>query len=293
MIVNWLRKKMFARADKRLALKHPPLRVPAQSLAARFEEKLMDWFFTVMFAPLLTVLLAVLYAFAIRHGANINLSLTVPVLLVGIVGVALVAMRIARRHRTEVQNLYLGMLAERYVGQQLERSRYLGFSVFHDITDDADGRTFNIDHIAIGEQGIFVVEAKGKSKPLKGRTEVEFDGERLSFSDGTFTDDPVRQTEANMNYVRDLLFRLLTEQRNPICEFRNAGQLPVTGMIVYPGWFVKRDGFPKKDLVVTTDKPMLRYLQRCRKILSKQEAKELGDLLGNYLRNERRDMLLQ
>ena len=293
MIGNWLRKKMFARPDKRLALKHPPLRVPAQSLEARLEEKLMDWFFTVMFAPLLTLLLAGLYAFAIRHGANINLSLTVPVLLVGIVGVALVAMRIARRHRTEVQNLYLGMLAERYVGQQLERSRYLGFSVFHDITDDADGRTFNIDHIAIGEQGIFVVETKGKSKPLKGPTEVQFDGERLSFSDGTFTDAPVRQTEANMNYVRDLLFRLLREQRNPICEFRNAGQLPVTGMIVYPGWFVKRDGFPKKDLVVTTDKPMLRYLQRCRKILSKQEAKELGDLLGNYLRNERRDMLLQ
>lgn len=293
MIGNWLRKKMFARAGKRLALKHPPLRVPAQSLAADFEEKLMNWFFTVMFAPLVALLLAGLYAFAIHNGAHINLSLTVPVLLVFILGVALVAMRIARRLRTEIQNHYLGMLAERYVGQQLERSRYLGFSVFHDITDVSDGRTFNIDHIAIGEQGIFVVETKGKSKPLKGRTEVEFNGERLSFSDGTFTDNPIRQTEANMKYVRELLFRLLKEQRNPTCEFRNATQVPITGMIVYPGWYVKRDGFPKKNLVVTNDKPMLRYMGRCKKVLSKQEAKELGDLLGNYLRNERREMLLQ
>ena len=44
--------------------------------------------------------------------------------------------------------------------------------IHHDIIGDG----FNIDHILISTKGVYLIETKTYSKPLKGKTEIEFDG---------------------------------------------------------------------------------------------------------------------
>lgn len=293
MFAAWLKRKLLKPIDRRMPLKEPPLRVPAQTLSENFDDKLIDLVAKVIGFPTLLALwflgnLATDFAAGARAELWARSGIYLSVVLLAI----LIVLRWAKGDIKELRNYYLGMLAERFVGQQLERSRAFGFSVFHDIEFTDGGRTFNIDHIAIGRQGIFVVETKGKSKPEKGQTRVRFDGKFLHFTDGTKTDEHINQIEANVARARELLFQLIQDKPNPVCRFHKAEQLPITGLVVYPGWYVERDRFPKKNLAVLSDKPMLRYLRRCHPILSREEAYELGNLLGKHLRDQRRGTLL-
>lgn len=65
-----------------------------------------------------------------------------------------------------------GARAEAAVGDELERLRWAGFEVFHDVPARGIG---NIDHVAVGPQGIFAVETKSHG----GRVEAIPDGRRL------------------------------------------------------------------------------------------------------------------
>jgi len=67
------------------------------------------------------------------------------------------------RLRLRFHALHQGIEGERAVGQFLERLREDGYHVFHDLTGDG----FNIDHVLIGPAGIFTIETRTWSKPVK------------------------------------------------------------------------------------------------------------------------------
>ncbi len=275
-----------------MPLTEPPLRQPGQSVMADLDDRIL-LFVALCVLPVTILFVGILnslWQLIIGHGQTaiigFSFSLTISVLIF------FLCLPKLRRCLDDMRNCYLGFMAESFVGQQLERARFLGFSVFHDIVVDDKSSPFNIDHLLIGERGIFVVETKGKSKALKGKPKLVFDGHKLNFPDGTYTDEPIEQIRANMNWAGQEIIKILKRQRNPVCQFRSSQQLPVTGLIVYPGWFVKRKGFSVKNVAVLTDKPMLRYLRRCRKVLNKDEAKELSDLFGEYQREKQRELLM-
>jgi hypothetical protein len=105
-------------------------------------------------------------------------------------GAGIYVSRRVRRQWKELLKLRLGLDAEEAIGQELNYLMPLGFRVFHDIPC----KDFNIDHVVVGVSGLFVVETKGRSKPLE-ENEVTFDGERLQFP-GWREVTPVRQVRA-------------------------------------------------------------------------------------------------
>lgn len=75
----------------------------------------------------------------------------------------------------------LGMLGEQMTGEHLNALMREGFYVFHDFPQSR----WNIDHVVIGETGVFVIETKSRSKLIGTGTEsdreVVYDGSSIHF----------------------------------------------------------------------------------------------------------------
>ena len=69
------------------------------------------------------------------------------------------------RTRNKLRTLKQGRDGEKAVGQYLDRFVGMGAHVFHDVP--APG--FNVDHVIIAPQGVYVIETKTLSKPMRGK----------------------------------------------------------------------------------------------------------------------------
>lgn len=125
------------------------------------------------------------------------------------------------------QDLYLGLDAETAVGQELNTLMFSGFRVFHDFP----GENFNIDHIAVGPTGVFAIETKGRSKPIKGRGNIDAkvfsDGEVLKFPDWNET-EPLEQARWQAKWLSNWLSNAVGQS------------VPVKPVLALPGWYVER-----------------------------------------------------
>ena len=74
-----------------------------------------------------------------------------------------------RKLRRQLRNYRLGFDGERYVAAELAPLIAKGFRVFHDFQVDfhpgGEATRYNIDHIAVGPTGVFVIETKARRKP--------------------------------------------------------------------------------------------------------------------------------
>jgi Nuclease-related domain len=90
---------------------------------------------------------------------------------------------------------------ERVVAQYLDWFRTKEFFVFHDVPDgDA-----NIDHVPIGTRGLFVIETKTPSKPLRGRSSMTFSDGRLLANGRPLDRDPIVQARAQARWPHNFL----------------------------------------------------------------------------------------
>ncbi|MGB8369145.1 MAG: nuclease-related domain-containing protein [Limisphaerales bacterium] len=127
----------------------------------------------------------------------------------------------------EAQNIRLGISGERAVAEALNEAADSGFRAFHDLQTDKVG---NIDHVAVGTRGVFLIETKARRK-RGGKTgqaahEVLYDGEALQFP--FFRDgEPIEQAKRNAAWLSNYL-------RNKTGE-----PVEVFPLVVLPGWFVK------------------------------------------------------
>ncbi|MCJ7772947.1 MAG: NERD domain-containing protein, partial [Desulfobacterales bacterium] len=101
----------------------------------------------------------------------------------------------------EVKALKLGRDGERAVGQYLESLRENGHRIFHDLIGD----NFNLDHVIISRKGIYVIETKTYSKPVKGEANIDFDGEKLTIKDLGFQTKPITQVKAASIWLKNIL----------------------------------------------------------------------------------------
>lgn len=134
------------------------------------------------------------------------------------------AFRKVFKARVKLRQLRLGRDGERAVAEVLERMRESGFRVFHDIV----GPSFNVDHVLVGPQGLFVIETKTIRKPANGAPTIQYDGEQMTVAGFTPDRDPVRQATAIASWVRDLV------------KESSGRQVPVRPVVLYPGWFVEK-----------------------------------------------------
>ena len=129
-----------------------------------------------------------------------------------------------RRARTTVERLKLGLDSEREVADAFDQLRDRGYRVFHDIP----GPDFNVDHLLVGPQGLFLVETRTRARPARGVGRIRYDGEALTVAGHRGDRDPIQQVMAQARWIADLV----SDSSGRNCFVR-----PV---MLFPGWFVER-----------------------------------------------------
>jgi hypothetical protein len=129
-----------------------------------------------------------------------------------------------RSHRA-LEQLKLGREGERIVGESLEELRALGAQVFHDVPGDA----FNLDHVVLTTRGIFVVETKTWSKPIRGQPRVTLTENSILVAGHAPDRDPVQQVQAGVRWLAQLL-----------AKSTGRSAFPIKAVVVFPGWYVQR-----------------------------------------------------
>ena len=121
----------------------------------------------------------------------------------------------------------LGLEGELAMGQELNALMRNGFHVYHDFP----AKNFNIDHVVVGPTGVFAVETKARKKPIgrddPGNWQVSYDGKLLRFP-GWNESKPLYQARNQAKWLSQCLTHAVGDN------------VPVTPVLAFPGWFVKR-----------------------------------------------------
>jgi hypothetical protein len=221
----WIARRAYRRADRRHPLTRDLLRGPGHTLGRELEDARGDLVaYLVAIVPTPLFLLA---AWALDERSRGRLS-AFPMIYLAVIGILVIffayrAFYLVRK----IRRLSLGHEAETAVGQELNQLLSHGFRVFHDIGGDT---AFNVDHVVVGPTGVFAVETKGRTKPLRdGKAEyrVEQHGDRLIFPGWTET-QPLRQALRNAEW----LAKWLSSSTGEAVE--------VQPVLALPGWFIER-----------------------------------------------------
>lgn len=143
---------------------------------------------------------------------------------------------------TKLTKLRLGHTAEIATANELIGLQALGYQIFHDI--QAGG--FNIDHLAIGKNGVFAIETKGRHKRHKDHTQPNQNGgkgyqlfykdDRLHFPSWTET-KPLEQATRQAKWVSQWLSKATGQ---PVFA---------SPVLVFPGWFVTNQTKPPFPII--------------------------------------------
>lgn len=251
--------------EKRSPLKSAPLRNPGQSLDEEMTRLLEDKFLPSLIGS------ALFFAIAMMEWWRWYLqSPPQPLLFTAIM---LIAMLVTARKfiviRRRIRQLKLARDGEKAVGQYLEQLREQSYRVLHDLV----GEGFNVDHVLIGPAGVFTVETKTISKPAKGKTEIEYDGEQLTINGLKPDRDPVTQGKAQAHWLRGLL------------QETTGKRVEVRAMVLYPGWFVKLlTSAPRLEVLVLNPKTLPSFLEKSGAKLSLDDIKLITYHLSRYIR---------
>jgi len=210
------------------------LRAPGESLRRKLAQ--MDESFDTLFAAacLLPLLLAsgtaalLTLVFSAQHWLTFAAVAIVSISPGTYLSRRLLALADRRR------NTALGYFGELAVAEALDPLKATGHRVFHDVPGDGPaGKAFNLDHVVVGPAGVFAIETKTRRKG-RARTgfmahEIIYDGRALSYPWGEDTfglDQARRQSEWLAGFLQQQLGRTV----------------PVTPLLVFPGWFIIRKG---------------------------------------------------
>jgi hypothetical protein len=186
---------------------------------------------------------------------------------IGAIGIIIYCLIKVLRYRKAVRILKLGRDGERAVGEFLERLREHGYRIFHDIV----GGDFNIDHLLIGETGIYTIETKTISKPVRGNHEIQFDGDIIKIGRYELDRNPVTQAKAQAKWIKELIMDL------------TGRRIKVQPVVLFPGWYCRQ---PKgSEVWVLNPKALNGFLEKTNTVLKKEEVYLLSTHLSRYVRN--------
>lgn len=171
--------------------------------------------------------------------------------------------------RSKLRSLRQGRDGEKIVGQSLENLRSHGAKILHDIR----GNNFNIDHVVISTKGIFLIETKTYSKPIKGKTEILFNGKELLFNGVSYGDDIIIQVKAEKKWLSDLIEEL------------TARKYPVQPILVFPGWFVKMENAFSSGISALNPDNLHVFLNNKKEVMSLEDVQFVSNYLSRHIRS--------
>lgn len=215
------------RNDRRSPFTKALLRPPGHTLALQLDD--MRWGVVEAVAISMSIpgFIYALYLQQRVSGNEPDGSLTIIYLLIALAVFAYALKKGLPLFGKAGRRLRLGLEAEQAVGDALLDLGREGFWIFHDVPG---GDTFNIDHVAVGPSGVFVIETKGRPKLGRDETEghrVRFDGSNLIFP-AWRESEPIKQARMNARWLQDWL-------RSAVGE-----SVFVRPVVALPGWFVER-----------------------------------------------------
>ena len=221
-------------------------RRPGQSAGEHWRaiaDKEMDAAMSVM-AYMAAILLVAFYQM---------LGVVVPVWLLALLflgGIGWLILKV-RKIRRETMTWKLGENGEQYVGQMLEKDmRPFGYDVFHDVVIKKGERTFNLDHVLIGPNGVYVVETKAWRKPEKGSPEIEYKDGRLYKMGQEIKDDAVREV-ISLAKAANRLFHELTGRT-----------YFVKPILVVAGWYCKCGNIRDAQFALLNEKQVVNWVRK-------------------------------
>ena len=153
--------------------------------------------------------------------------------------------------RRSIRTWKLGENGELYVGQTLEKNmRPLGYDVFHDVVIKKGGRTFNLDHVLIGPNGVYVVETKAWRKPEKGSPELEYKDGHLYRMGREIKGDAVREVISLAKTANKFFYEL------------TGRAYYVKPILVVAGWFCKCGGRSDMQFLFLNEKQVATWVQK-------------------------------
>lgn len=177
----------------------------------------------------------------------------------------------------ENANRYLGYFGERIVAEHLEPLKQLGWRIFHDVPGQSNGSKFNVDHIAVGPQGVFVIETKtrrkGGARPGFDDHKVYFDGRSLVWPWGEDSHG-LEQAERTSVWLANTLKEEIGER------------VHVQPILTLPGWWVEMK--PSRDsrmCRVTNPKGLTKFLPSGSAILTAQQINNIAVKLESRCRD--------
>jgi hypothetical protein len=184
------------------------------------------------------------------------------VLLVFIATYLAAARWFAKRVREGV-NRYLGYFGERIVAEQLDPLKQEGWQIFHDVPAQNNGANFNLDHVAVGPGGVWVIETKtrrkGNARPGFDDHKVYFDGRELVWPWGEDSHGLAQAESSAMWLAKQIESELKT-------------RIHVTPVLALPGWFVERKPSSDSRLCrVVNPKVLPDMLARDQGLLTRQQ----------------------
>lgn len=217
-----------------------PLRYPAQSLDEKLDDLFIEKFLPYIIAPAIFITIA--FNSWITY---FNKVIPNPYLLTGLAVIITVwsIYKIITMIK-DIKSFKQGRDGEREVGMNLELLREQGFKVYHDII----GKDFNLDHVLVGTKGIYVIETKTYSKPLKGQCKIVYDGKKLSYNGTIESDKPIIQAKAGAQWLKNYLKETTKKE------------FDVFPVVVFPGWFTESK-VPLKDIWILNPKGLTKYMQ--------------------------------
>ena len=199
-------------------------------------------------------------------------------ILPGVVGSALVfafsfviAARWVSTRAKQSRDRHLGYFGERIVAEHLEPLKRAGWFVFHDVPGQSNGSKFNIDHVAVGPQGIFSIETKtrrkGNARPGFDDHKVYFDGRGLVWPWGE-DNHGLEQAERNSVWLAELLKQELGERFH------------VSPILTLPGWWVELKPSRETRMVrVINPKGLAKILRSGQPVLAEQQIESIASKL--------------
>jgi hypothetical protein len=162
------------------------------------------------------------------------------------------------RTAAQSSNRYLGYCGERLIAERLRPLERRGWVVLHDVP--AMGSSpFNLDHVAIGPAGVFVVETKSPRKFVdvgSNGHRLEFDGTMLTWPDG----------RRNRWAVDDAIGR--AEWLSQTLQARAGEPVAVMPILVFPSWYVAECKPRRTEIRVVNPKYLLGAIASRQQVLT-------------------------
>lgn len=212
------------------------LRAPGESLRLKIED-IRDQMGDLFFKLGCCLLIPCIFCLLISKLALIVVTFVMTIVSIPCYILGVRQWRKIKVLREQLINYRLGFDGERYVAAELMPLLAEGYQVFHDFIYDmdpgGDDSTFNIDHIAVGPEGVFVIETKAKRKSTQSSNnelepnELCMKGKKLQFPNGTITGQPIEQAERHAEKFQRWIAK------------SGVQGITVRPLVVYPGWYVK------------------------------------------------------